>query len=65
VPLKIGLVKSRKKLNLTNQLKRQNIESQIIKALMEEELGRSVAHISCELGVHKQIFYNWQMSILV
>jgi putative transposase len=35
-------------------------ESQIIKALKEEETGRSVSDISRELGIHKQTFYNWK-----
>lgn len=35
-------------------------ESQIVKALKEEENGRSVADISRELGINKQTFYNWK-----
>jgi putative transposase len=35
-------------------------ESQIIKALKEEESGRSVMDISRELGINKQTFYNWK-----
>jgi putative transposase len=35
-------------------------ESQILKALKEEEGGRSVMDISRELGIHKQTFYNWK-----
>ncbi len=35
-------------------------ESQIIKALKEEESGRSVSDISRELGINKQTFYNWK-----
>ena len=35
-------------------------ESQIVKALKEEESGRSVADISRELGINKQTFYNWK-----
>jgi len=35
-------------------------ESQIIKALKENESGRSVEEISRELGVNKGTFYNWR-----
>lgn len=35
-------------------------EIQIIKALKEEEGGRSVMDISRELGINKQTFYNWK-----
>lgn len=35
-------------------------ESQILKALKEEEGGRSIMDISHELGIHKQTFYNWK-----
>jgi len=35
-------------------------ESQIIKALKENESGRSVEEISRELGIHKGTFYNWR-----
>jgi putative transposase len=35
-------------------------ESQIIKALKEEETGRSVMDICRDLGIHKQTFYNWK-----
>lgn len=35
-------------------------ESQIIKALKENEPGRSVEEISKELGIHKGTFYNWR-----
>lgn len=35
-------------------------ESQIIKALKENESGRSVDDISRELGIHKGTFYNWR-----
>jgi len=35
-------------------------ESQIIKALKENESGRSVEDISRELGIHKGTFYNWR-----
>ena len=35
-------------------------ESQIIKALKENESGRSVEEISRELGVHKGTIYNWR-----
>jgi putative transposase len=35
-------------------------ESQIIKALKENEGGRSVEEISRELGVNKGTFYNWR-----
>jgi len=35
-------------------------ESQIIKALKENEAGRSVEEISRELGVTKGTFYNWR-----
>ncbi len=34
-------------------------ESQIIKALKENESGRSVEQISRELGINKGTFYNW------
>lgn len=35
-------------------------ESQIIKALKENEAGRSVEEISRELGVSKGTFYTWR-----
>jgi len=35
-------------------------ESQIIKALKENEAGRSVEQISRELGINKGTFYNWR-----
>lgn len=35
-------------------------ESQIIKALKENENGRSAEEISRELGVNKGTFYNWR-----
>lgn len=35
-------------------------ESQIIKALKEEENGRSITDISRELSINKQTFYNWK-----
>jgi putative transposase len=35
-------------------------ESQIIKALKENEQGRKVEDICRELGVHKGTFYNWR-----
>lgn len=35
-------------------------ESQIIKALKENEAGRSVDEISRELGVSKGTFYTWR-----
>ena len=35
-------------------------ESQIIKALKENESGRSAEEISRELGIHKGTFYNWR-----
>ena len=35
-------------------------ESQVIKALKENEAGRSVEEISRELGIHKGTFYNWR-----
>jgi len=35
-------------------------ESQIIKALKENESGRSVDEISRELGINKGTFYNWR-----
>ena len=35
-------------------------ESQIVKALKEEENGRSAIDISRELGINKQTFYNWK-----
>jgi putative transposase len=35
-------------------------ESQIVKALKEEESGRSASDISRELGINKQTFYNWK-----
>ncbi len=34
--------------------------SQIIKALKENESGRSVEEISRELGINKGTFYNWR-----
>ena len=35
-------------------------ESQIVKALKEEDLGRSPQDISRELGINKATFYNWK-----
>jgi len=35
-------------------------ESQIIKALKENEAGRSVEEISRELGINKGTFYKWR-----
>lgn len=35
-------------------------ESQIVKALKENENGRSVDDISRELGINKGTFYNWR-----
>ena len=35
-------------------------ESQIIKAIKENEAGRSVEEISRELGINKGAFYNWR-----
>lgn len=35
-------------------------ESQIIKALKENEGGRSAEEISRELGINKGTFYNWR-----
>ena len=35
-------------------------ESQIIKALKENEHGKSAEQISRELGIHKATFYNWR-----
>ena len=35
-------------------------KSQIIKALKENEAGRSVEEISRELGINKGTFYNWR-----
>lgn len=35
-------------------------ESQIIKAIKENEAGRSVDDIARELGINKATFYNWR-----
>lgn len=35
-------------------------ESQIIKALKENEQGRKVEEICRELGIHQGTFYNWR-----
>lgn len=35
-------------------------ESQIIKALKENEQGRKVEDICRELGIHQGTFYNWR-----
>ena len=35
-------------------------ESQIIKALKENEQGRKAEDICRELGIHKGTFYNWR-----
>ena len=35
-------------------------ERQIIKAIKENEAGRSVEEISRELGINKGTFYNWR-----
>jgi putative transposase len=35
-------------------------ESQIIKALKQNESGRTVEEISRELGINKGTFYNWR-----
>lgn len=37
-------------------------ESQMIKALKENEQGRKVEDICRELGIHKATFYNWRKS---
>ncbi|MCL4148991.1 UNVERIFIED_CONTAM: hypothetical protein GTU68_059412 [Idotea baltica] len=42
-------------------MKKSNFtESQIIKALKENEAGRSVEEISRELKIHKGTFYAWR-----
>lgn len=35
-------------------------ESQIVRALKENEAGRSVEELSRELGINKGTFYNWR-----
>ena len=35
-------------------------ESQIIKALKENEQGRKTEDICREMGIHKDTFYNWR-----
>lgn len=35
-------------------------ESQMVKALKENEQGRKVEDICRELGIHKATFYNWR-----
>jgi putative transposase len=35
-------------------------ESQIIKALKENEQGRSAEEICRELSIHRATFYNWR-----
>ncbi|MBK6564680.1 MAG: transposase [Saprospiraceae bacterium] len=35
-------------------------ESQIIKALKENENGKTAEQISRELGINKATFYNWR-----
>lgn len=35
-------------------------ESQIVKALKENEQGRSTDEICRELGIHRATFYNWR-----
>lgn len=35
-------------------------ESQILKALKENEQGRNVDEVCRELGIHKGTFYNWR-----
>jgi putative transposase len=39
---------------------RRFTETQIIKALKENEQGRKVEDICRELGIHKGTFYNWR-----
>ena len=47
--------------NFPSQMKKSRYtEGQIVKALKEEENGRSVMDISRELGINKQTFYNWK-----
>lgn len=41
-------------------MKSRFTESQIIKALKENEAGRSVDEISRELSINKGTFYNWR-----
>ena len=45
---------------LSNMKNTRFTESQIIKALKENEQGRKVEDICRELGVHKGTFYNWR-----
>lgn len=35
-------------------------ESQIIKALKDQEMGRDVSDICREIGVHRATFYQWK-----
>jgi putative transposase len=47
--------------NLTVIMKKHTFsESQIVKALKENEGGRSVGDISRELGIDKSTFYYWR-----
>lgn len=40
--------------------KKKFTESQIMKALKENEQGRSTEEICRELGIHRGTFYNWR-----
>lgn len=35
-------------------------ESHIVKALKEQEAGRDVNELCCELGIHRATFYAWK-----
>jgi putative transposase len=57
-----GFPKNTSKNNLINwKMKKSKFsESQIIKAIKENESGRSVDEISRELGINPGTFYNWR-----
>ena len=50
-----------KLVTLTVEMKQSRFtESQIIKALKENEQGRKAEEICRDLGIHKGTFYNWR-----
>lgn len=40
--------------------KQKFTEAQIVKALKEQQAGRSTDDVCRELGIHKATFYNWR-----
>lgn len=65
MPLKVGQFKSRDsfltlKLNIREMRKSRFSESQIVKALQEQEGGMKVAEICRSLGISEATFYQWK-----